>query len=53
MLLSDVAMSQLNRVRIVRTDFPKTDEGIQICVKLKGLKNKKKKRKRINKKQTK
>jgi hypothetical protein len=35
------AMSQLNRVSVVRTDFPKKDEAIQMYVKLKGLKDKK------------
>jgi hypothetical protein len=34
-------MSQKNRVSIVRNDFPKKDTGIQMYVKLKGLKDKK------------
>jgi hypothetical protein len=31
----------MNRVSIVRNDFPEKDTGIQIYVKLKGLKDKK------------
>jgi hypothetical protein len=36
-------MSQLNRVSIVRNDFPKKDTGTQMYEKLKWLKDKKEK----------
>jgi hypothetical protein len=44
-------MSQMNRVSIVRNDFPEKDTGIQMYVKLKGLKDKKGK-KEANKQKT-